>query len=281
MIRIAQISDLHLVDSGELLYDERDTSVHFSHVTEELNRIKPAVDLVLMTGDLVDHPKIENYMQLKNIASRLQAPYYVLPGNHDDPQMMINIFKEGGHYPDTGPTRQYAIECGNIQILMLNSHHDHTELADYNGEKVKWLKEALEKCQKPTMLAIHHPPMITGIPYVDMAGDWFKPIADLINEHSHVELIICGHAHCDLVGMISGVPVYMMSSQAHLLECARDMDVAPSFIRQSAPAVIHSWSAKTGFLSGPCPWPKDADENRIDKKGGLNWQQIKDNMRKQ
>lgn len=281
MIRIAQLTDLHLVEQGELLYDEGDTVAHFSNIIDELNRMKPAVDMVLMTGDLVNHPAIESYQQLKNIANQLQAPYYVLPGNHDDPQMMMKVFNEGGHYPDHGPTGQYALECGNIQILMLNSHHDHTDLADYDNEKVLWLKEVLEKCQKPTMLAIHHPPMISGIPYIDMAGDWFKPIADLVKQHKHVELIICGHAHCDLVGMTSGVPVYMTAGQAHLLEGSRDMDVAPSFIMQSAPAVIHSWSKETGFLSGPCPWPKDADENRIDKKAGLRWQQLKENMRKQ
>lgn len=281
MARIAQITDLHLVERGELLYGEGDTSAHFSDIIDELNRIIPPIDMVLMTGDLVDHPTTENYLNLRNLADDLIPSYYVLPGNHDDPQMMQEVFKKGGHYPDTSLTGQYVIECGDIQILMLNSHHDHTELADYDSEKSKWLCEALEKNQKPTILAIHHPPMITSIPYIDMAGDWFKPITELIKKHRHVERIICGHAHCDLVGMTGGVPVYMMASQAHLLEGARDLDIAPSFIMKSAPAVIHSWTKETGFLSGPCPWPKNAEKNRIDKKAGLSWKQLKDNMRKQ
>lgn len=72
-LKICQLSDLHFTGEVDISYFER--------VVEEANRFQP--DLVVITGDLVDHAKCIDW--IPKTFGKLAAPlgvYYVL-GNHD------------------------------------------------------------------------------------------------------------------------------------------------------------------------------------------------------
>ena len=46
------------------------------------------------------------------------------------------------------------------------------------------------------MIAIHHPPMKTGIGFIDMVGaQWYAGIRNVIERHPQVQLVIAGHGH--------------------------------------------------------------------------------------
>ena len=51
---------------------------------------------------------------------------------------------------------------------MLNSHFDNSELPYFGLRRLDWLADQLRASDKPTMIAIHHPPMKTGIGFIDM-----------------------------------------------------------------------------------------------------------------
>ena len=55
---LAQISDLHVVASGTLLFDRIDTPGFLRRAVVHLNALDPRPDFVLITGDLFDHNRV-------------------------------------------------------------------------------------------------------------------------------------------------------------------------------------------------------------------------------
>ena len=87
-MRFAVISDLHVRIDG-LLYG-LDTQKRLDDVLSDIDREAP--DLVVVTGDLADCADLGSYRLIKERLESLSRPVYVLPGNHDDPVQMRQIF---------------------------------------------------------------------------------------------------------------------------------------------------------------------------------------------
>ena len=58
-----------------------------------------------------------------------------------------------------------VIDDHDFRILALNSHLDDSELPEFGKQRLRWLEEALAKSGEPTLIAIHHPPMKTGVQF--------------------------------------------------------------------------------------------------------------------
>jgi 3',5'-cyclic AMP phosphodiesterase CpdA len=276
---LVQITDTHIVQRGTLLYGMADTARHLAEAVTQINAMRPRPDLVLHTGDLVEHPGPRTYSHFRDLIAPLQVPVYLMPGNHDDPAIMAEFFGDSDMFPGEGPHYQYVIEGPDFRTLMLNSHFDNSELPFFGPRRLQWLEYELESSDQPTLIAIHHPPMWTGIGFIDMVGrEWFENIGEIVAQHPQVFKIICGHGHVDVSGMLGCVPVQMAGAIAHQLIAGRGMDVAPSFDPMPVPPMLHHW--KDGeFVSGYYPWPADADAERIDRSSNMAWEDLKDRMR--
>ena len=276
---IVQISDTHIVERGTLLYGMADTALHLAETVAEINAMRPRPEAVLITGDLVEHPGPVTYSHFRDLIEPLEMPVYLMPGNHDDPDIMWGYFRESGQFPARAPHYQYVIEDFPFRILMLNSHFDNSELPFFGPRRLKWLDEKLSESDKPALIAIHHPPMKTGIEFIDMAGDhWYQEIRKVIERHPQVLKIICGHGHLELQGRLGAIPVQMIGSIAHQLIAGRAVDIAPSFDNNRAPPMLHQW-IDGDIVSGDYPWPADVDAERIDRSANMSWDELKDRMR--
>ena len=279
MTLLVQISDTHVVERGTLLYGMADTARHLAETVAEINAMDPLPDAVLITGDLVEHPGPVTYSHFRDLIEPLEVPVYLMPGNHDDPEIMWSYFRGTGMYPCKPPHFQYVIEDFPFRVLMLNSHFDNSELPFFGPRRLQWLDEVLSESDRPALIAIHHPPMKTGIGFIDMVGDlWYQALGEVLERHPQVVKIICGHGHLDLQGRLGNIPVQMVGSIAHQLIAGRVKDVAPSFLNEKIPPMLHHW-LNGDFVSGYYPWPADTDAERIDKSAGMPWDDLKDQMR--
>ena len=279
MSLVVQISDTHVVERGTLLYGMADTARHLAETVSEINAMRPQPDIVLITGDLVEHPGPTTYSHFRDLIAPLKAPTYLMPGNHDCPEIMYSYFGDTPLFPAEPPHFQYAIEHDPFRILMLNSHYDNSELPYFGERRLAWLDQALSESGRPTLIAIHHPPMKTGIGFIDMVGpQWYQGIAGVLERHPQVLKIICGHGHIDLQGRLGNIPVLMVGSIAHQLIAGRGDDVAPSFDNVRVPPVLHQW-LDGDIVSGYYPWPDGVDAERIDKSSNMDWDELKDRMR--
>ena len=131
MTLLVQLTDTHIEAPGALLYGKLDTARHLQESVQEINAMQPHPDLIMVTGDLVEHPSEASYGNFAELIKPLQAPVYLLPGNHDDPQLMLEMFGDTPNFPAVHATLQYAIEDFPVRVLVLNSHCQGSELPDF------------------------------------------------------------------------------------------------------------------------------------------------------
>ena len=278
MTLLIQITDTHILPPGEILHGEVDTTLHLAETVRQINRMNPLPDVVMITGDLVEHGDKAGYQHFLELIKPLKMPSYVLPGNHDNPHLMTEVFAGTSNFPTKDSTFQYAVEDLPFRILALNSRADGTELPEFDEHRLSWLKRELDQSDKPTLIALHHPPMKTGIELIDMGGsEWFQGIKSAVAEANHVKLVICGHCHTDMSGRMGPVPVYMAPATAHQLVATRGLTIAPAAINVAGTPVLHHF-IDGDFVSGSNRWPANVDDIRIDKKSGLSWHKLKQSM---
>src|SRR5467141_4071755 len=93
---VIQLSDPHIVAPGELLYGRVDTAEFLARSVAEINRLDPLPDVVVMTGDLVDHGNPAEYEHLRRLLAPLAMPIFVIPGNHDAREPLRAAFAGDG-----------------------------------------------------------------------------------------------------------------------------------------------------------------------------------------
>lgn len=241
-IRIAQISDLHIKAPGRLAYRRVDTARALERCVATLNQFEPALDLVVISGDLADSPTAEEYDHLTSLLAGLNVPFVAIPGNHDSRELMRAAFPEQPYAFESGPLDQ-RIEMEELDILLLDSSvpgHPHGEL---ETSTLEWLDAALAgSAQRPALLFLHHPPFVTGIEHMDRqnlrnADD----LASILKRHPRVGLVACGHVHRATLTMFAGAACTICPAPNH----AVDLDLAelraPSFRIEPPAFHLHTW----------------------------------------
>jgi Icc protein len=249
-VRIAQISDLHIKPPGSLAYGRVDTAKALERCVAVLNEFRPAPDLVVISGDLVDTPLATEYDYLKRLLTALELPFIGIPGNHDSRELMREAFPLAGYASASGPLNQ-KIGFGELDLVLLDSSVPGKPHGELDASTLEWLDTTLASCtDRPALLFLHHPPFRTGIWHMDRqnlinAGD-FAPI---VRRHPRVQLVAAGHVHRTALTMFAGVPATICPAPNHAVDLDLEQLRAPSF-RVEPPAFhLHSWFPGEGFGS--------------------------------
>jgi 3',5'-cyclic-AMP phosphodiesterase len=142
---------------------------------------------------------------VRELLAPLDAPLFVLPGNHDDPAALRRHFAVPGD--DAGPV-QYASDLGDLRLVVADTTRPGENPGFLDEPRLAWLDaELAARPETPTMLALHHPPLFTGIAPLDEIG---LPAADrralgaVVERHPQVRRIVAGHMHCAIAGELAG-----------------------------------------------------------------------------
>jgi 3',5'-cyclic-AMP phosphodiesterase len=201
---IVQLSDPHIGAT----WAEGDPVAGLATAVASIRRLRPAPDALVLTGDLADTLADAEYAQVLAAIEDIDAPGYGLPGNHDDRDGVRRHFGIPG---EPGTPVQYAVGAGALRILMLDSTRPGADAGEFDGGRLAWLEDALSADpHTPTLLAMHHPPLLTHVPGLDAlalaAGDR-AALADVVRRHPNVMLIIAGHVHRAISGELAGCRV--------------------------------------------------------------------------
>ena len=247
-VRIAQISDLHIKPPGSLAYGRVDTAKALERCVAVLNEFRPAPDLVVISGDLVDTPLAAEYDYLKRLLTALELPFTGIPGNHDSRELMREAFPLAGYASASGPLNQ-KIGLGELDLVLLDSSVPGKPHGELDASTLEWLDTTLASCtDRPALLFLHHPPFRTGIWHMDRqilinAGD-FAPI---VRRHPRVQLVAAGHVHRTALTMFAGVPATICPAPNHAVDLDLEQLREPSF-RVEPPAFhLHAWFPGEGF----------------------------------
>jgi 3',5'-cyclic AMP phosphodiesterase CpdA len=260
---LAQISDLHVRPTGCLYKDAVDSNRLCADAVDHLNRLDPRPDLVLITGDLVDEGLDAEYLSLRSLLSGLQLPFLLMPGNHDDRDVLARHFTDHAYLPARG-AKHYLIDRQAVRIVAL----DTTVPGDHHGEVddagLAWLEQALEATRgAPTIVMMHHPPIAIGIPYLDKYM-CRRPerIAAVIARFNHVERVLCGHVHRPIQQRWAGTLLCCCPSTATQIALQLRPDARPASFSEPPACLLHWWrdgamlthTSYIGRFPGPYPF---------------------------
>src|SRR5688500_6778311 len=127
---IAQISDTHIRPKGVLAMGRVDTAGHLARAVAHINALRPAPDLVLVTGDLADAGMAEEYAHLRDLLAPLAMPVHLIPGNHDLRAPLRAAFA-AHRYLQEGELLQYVVDGGPLRLIALDTltpGHPHWEV---------------------------------------------------------------------------------------------------------------------------------------------------------
>ena len=205
-LRIAQISDIHfssfeentsykfLKKSAELLED----------VIFQINTSKP-YDFVMITGDLVNKPKVSELEKCLKQLSKLDTKWYAINGNHDigiDGPLTKSKFAEMLKKSDceTNSNKNYYAFTPKkgFRVICLDSIIDYklTSNGEIYKEQFEWLKRELEDNKKDVVIICTHVPI--DEPYSSSNHKMLNEyeIKSLLKSYTNPIVVLQGHYHC-------------------------------------------------------------------------------------
>ena len=204
--RLIQLSDTHLMkDPGGKLVGI-DTDQSFAAVCRLIGQ-QPAIDALLLTGDLAGDEAESAYTRLRERLATLGVPSFWLPGNHDAASRENTIFDE--HF-------KRHIRFPHWDILMLNTQR----LGDVAGclaeAELISLRAAVARSrstQRPLLVATHHPLAPVGCRWLDdqVVRNGAEALAILAPLRERA-IVISGHVHQDVAQVHAGVRCYTVPS---------------------------------------------------------------------
>jgi Icc protein len=199
MLVLAQVSDFH-IDGGA------GRAARAERVMGYLAALPRPVDAVLVTGDIAEHGAAAEYRAAREVL-RSDAPVLPCPGNHDrraDFRRVLLDRPDG----DEGPVNQVHRVAG-ATVALCDSTIPGREDGRLADETIAWLDGVLgDAPDGPALVAMHHPPVTLGIPYIDgvRQRDGWR-LEEVLRRHPQVVAVLCGHAHTAASTQFAGRPL--------------------------------------------------------------------------
>jgi 3',5'-cyclic AMP phosphodiesterase CpdA len=212
---IAQLSDPHI------RLDDEATHRALGAAVDRVLALRPLPAAVLVTGDVSNHGDPAEHALAASLWGRLDLPVHVVAGNHD-------LLPE---------RTRFAVEAGGVRLIGCDtSIHGR----DDGSLDVEWLAERLAEDERtPTIVAMHHPPVEIGLPWLDEIG---LPRADrealaaLLRRSPQVKRVVAGHVHRALATTLGGVGVVTCASTN--IQAALDFETPEMALASEPPSIL-------------------------------------------
>jgi len=206
---LVQLSDAHVRD------DDVQPERMLADAVRDVVALAPAPGAVLVSGDLTEHGLPHEYERVRELLSTLAMPVHVLGGNHDDRDQLRASFPVPGG-DGAAEDYRYTARCGPLRLVAVDTTDAGRVEGRLGAERLAWLDARLaEERATSTVVAMHHPPLLLGIPAWDSIG---LPDADraalgeIIAGHPQVRRVLAGHVHRAALGSVGGCPVFTCPS---------------------------------------------------------------------
>jgi Icc protein len=200
-LSILQLTDTHLYSEPEGRLLGLNTRSTLDLVLELAARRLGPVDLILLTGDLVQDESPEGYQYLRQRLEALGTPCYCLPGNHDQSPVMAKVF--GGSAVKTETT----IRRGVWNLVCLDSTIPGEDGGHLDATQLSTLQDSLAaRPEDPALVCLHHQPVPVGSVWMDtMALDNPEAFFEIIDRYPKVRGVLWGHVHQEFSVVRNGV----------------------------------------------------------------------------
>ncbi|PPC75591.1 hypothetical protein C4K68_19505 [Pokkaliibacter plantistimulans] len=155
---------------------------------------QPRPDLLVLGGDLAQHPEAITYQALRQCLDQLDLPWVCVPGNHDDVSLMRQLWGDSAGLPCADQW-----QAGRWQLLLCDStaDGDGRGSGSLSAAALARLQYQLQHPQAEHQLVVlHHHLLPVNSPWQDevMTGNAAEVLA-LLDQAPQLRGVLCGHVH--------------------------------------------------------------------------------------
>lgn len=267
-IRVTQLSDTHFLEAGAEPegMGAYDTSVAFDRVFADIVSGDQLTDYVVVTGDVADHGRAEQYEVAAEALGRFDVDVRVCPGNHDFDMPFHDGFSQGNIEVPR------VVEMGSWAFLFADSSSgmmvpgDDGRLIDPPGEtrlhsngsfstaETAWLRDACSATDAEHVFVwLHHPPGVTN--HFQSDPDFTDLWRELLGDLPTIRGLGAGHLHMPLQWDLVDRPVFLAPSLKNNFSLADDTWLPPGY-RTYEFGADGSVSSQAHFVDDEELWPR-------------------------
>jgi Icc protein len=180
-VTVLQLSDTHLTDDPSGQVNGRDPDARLRAVLGAWRADGRRADLVVLTGDNADDGSVAACRRLADLVSGLGAPVVAVAGNHDRTGSVTTVF---------GPDPVAEIGAWRLVGLATERPGQIHGTLDVTAA----LSRLDDLDARPTVVALHHPPLTTSTnPMFQLDGA--EALLAGLAARPHVRMVISGHLH--------------------------------------------------------------------------------------
>ncbi len=196
-------------------------------------------DCVVITGDVANVGAEGEYEAFRAIVGDFPIPIHLVTGNHDDPKAMVAQFG-GSAYLGNSDSPYYAVEYPDTCFVALDTNVPNSPGGHLGDDQLSWLDQTLARTTKPTVVALHHPPIPIGIRFLDSMGlDNADDLLTVLTQHNTVGRILAGHIHRTIIGTFAGSTVAVASSLYRQSALTLTGDQPPGYLHEPPSVLLH------------------------------------------
>lgn len=243
---VAQITDLHIVEKGDLLWREWDSAGGVRRAVARLNGLAPQPDFLIVTGDLVDTDTASSYAHLSELLTDLSIPFGLIPGNHDGRAGVRNLDIGHGFDPAAAPFCQFSLSLGSLRLIALDTLDEGKPSGALCERRLDWFENQLaDDPTTPTIVAMHHPPFDSGIAFMDGIGltQGRERFLEIVKHAPNIIRIVCGHQHRPITTAVAGTMVSLCASTTAQIPFDLGPDLPLPLVPEPPTLQLHLWHA--------------------------------------
>jgi 3',5'-cyclic AMP phosphodiesterase CpdA len=173
--------------------------------------LRPRPDALLVSGDLVTTAGAREYERVRELLAPFQGSVFVLAGNHDDRDALREYFAFERSTGSVGEPFRYSATIDGLRLVACDTTRPGREDGSLDPERRLWLEHELATDRStPTVVAMHHPPLLTGLTALDEIGlpeAERLALADVLAVNPQVRRVVAGHVHRGAFDVLGGCGV--------------------------------------------------------------------------
>lgn len=213
---IAQMTDIHIGFEPDAKPEELNRT-RFRATLDRLLKQPNVPDMLICTGDITDRGDAESFARTADLLADLPFPVRMMVGNHDSRAGLLAAFPDT---PSEGGFVHCAFEQDGLLVVLLDTLQEGRHGGAFCAARRDWLRGVLlANRATPTLVFMHHPPVVSGIGWMDPAPDeeWIVNLKAAFEGMDQVQAIHCGHLHRPLVTSFCGIPLAVTPAVAPLV----------------------------------------------------------------
>jgi 3',5'-cyclic-AMP phosphodiesterase len=258
IISIAQLSDTHICAPGQLLFNGVDSAIQLQKAIDWLLQDQVSIQAILISGDLTQDGKLEEYQHLRKLLEPLKQkmPVYLVMGNHDHYHNCQQIFFDypGLLHINSTIGLQYEFHLGSRRFLILDSLELGIDQGHLNSDRLAWLENKLQQSMDRTVIVIHHPMIRIGNSLMDEMHLYeVEAFGKIVESYDHIEMILCGHIHRTIFSRFKNIPLVICPSTAHQYPVNLTHALAKKLSSEAPGFLIHQQLAEGQMVTHQIP----------------------------